>query len=194
MESIRPWVGAQVEENFYRLENFVGRWDCSMSCGRTTTHLPKASENKPTDWHQICRRSGWSVSHLLVCRIPFLCRCVYSCLSWFHCYMLVILILRLSWNISPPPSWGTFYFTTLPCSVWRSCNLCGSYPNYYFMDTWLIILFSPYFLSILCTCESRQLLLLCADILGYFSSISAPWWAVDCPSISWFCQPFIRSS
>src|SRR6202522_4463269 len=52
-----------------------------MSCGRTTTHLPEASENKPTDWHQICRRSGRSVSDLLVCRIPFLCRCVYSCLS-----------------------------------------------------------------------------------------------------------------
>src|SRR5271168_544585 len=66
----------------YYLENFVGR-DCSISRGLTTTHLPEASENKPTDWHQICRRSGQSVSHLLVCCIPFLCRCVYSCLSRF---------------------------------------------------------------------------------------------------------------
>ena len=82
MESIRPWaVGAQAQGNFYNLENFVGCRDCAMSCGRTTTHLPEASENKPTDWHQICRRSGRSVSDLLVCRIPFLCRCVYSCLS-----------------------------------------------------------------------------------------------------------------
>src|ERR1700678_410666 len=72
---------AQAQANFYNLENFVGCRDCSMSHGRTTTHLPEASENKPTDWHQICRRSGRSVSHLLVCRIPFLCRCVYSCLS-----------------------------------------------------------------------------------------------------------------
>src|ERR1700678_1043716 len=75
---------AQAQANFYNLENFVGCRDCSMSHGRTTTHLPEASKNKPTDWHQICRRSGRSVSHLLVCRIPFLCRCVYSCLSRFR--------------------------------------------------------------------------------------------------------------
>ena len=47
--------------------------------------FPKASTgNKPTNWRQICRRLGRSVSHeshLLVCCIPFLWRCVNSCLS-----------------------------------------------------------------------------------------------------------------
>ena len=33
-------MGEQAQANFYNLENFVGRRDCSMSRGRTTTHLP----------------------------------------------------------------------------------------------------------------------------------------------------------
>src|SRR5271168_170841 len=67
--------GCTGASKFLQLEEFCGT---SGLLNVTWTNNDTASENKPT---QICRRSGRSVSHLLVCRIPFLCRCVYSCLS-----------------------------------------------------------------------------------------------------------------